>query len=1465
MTRDFADAALEELEHLQLGTPGVLRQVLDGAQISAEQQNVESFHGLIEVVQNADDLGASEVRAAVQGTGGRQKLLVVHDGERVHLEHVIAMTLAFISTKRNDPFSKGRFGIGLKTLGRLGRRLTVHCQPYHFVIQGSQVERAKPRNSIPGLYDSRSNQTLLELDLLPGFQLDEFRNWFIEKGAQSLLFLDAVRHLKLLDLERKKVFAHHEIHVAAIEQNLRLPGVNEPCCRTILKEPATGRSWSRYDIHKKAPRGLQRRYKAIGETTPLSVALPASPDEEGWLYAGLPIGEANRLPFSLHAQFDVDTARRSVQREKLNEWLFARLGEFAAALAVYLFRTQPAEAWKAVPLRHEAVAASERWLSDRFLELTDTIRQKVKRSAVIQVEGAERKLREIVFEDSALTGLIGQGEATGLRPNCVLLPDSCRDPERRWRSVLAELDERSAIDVAESISLFDWQDEDLSHRDVRWFIRLAHVAIKEGEEAILGRVRCIVTDDGARIVPPVAEEDGEMLLSSRATNALVSRLGLARALHPVYLSRWPPAEAVRKWLEQQEHLVDSPEAEKTLEVIAAVDRGGAVLQFRDPELLELRNLFERVPSEMAVRIGPRIGRVIAVEVQSWRERSKQQEVGRPSVAYLPASIEDRADGWSKAAAETPGIFWIHPRYEKLLQRKGQERDDRKSKQWLASRAFFRLLGAEVAPRLFGPGRVEERYGDPAHRIIWSELSDSQRQALQNLSRHATHLKDDWVSPALLAVVNDIAAERKGRNRSVRARALLSTLDREWGRLYSGRVSASAVYSDYTWTIAGTIPATWIAHAMDISWLTSEAGKPQAPRELAVRTPATEAIFGDDSSRFARELDSSSASSPVVSALRVETDPQVTQLLDQLESYRESGEALPQHQFDLRYAAIAAACNKRDPGPDDLVGDITIKQLRARFGAQRNRPGLIFLHGQWLPPARVFFGPSVFGAMRPFVPARSPAAALWRVLRIKPPSVMDCVEILEEIAASRETEPDQQILVETYAYLEAHLAEASRIERLTLARLPLWTGRSWATRRPIYVCDIPGAAEALSRHLPVWRSPIGLEGVPGLVSAMQVTAIPTESFIPSVGQNANLKGAAVEAQVRNAVRLLMEWVARYDRELTHANSVPWDSFARARVAIDPNLQLELPGMGVAPIVITARAHISRDPLTFYFADTDVIGDDEAGLVIASLFQRGDRMKLSLAWSHCWSKAAKGAVATIGIEEDAADTSSLEDLFQQAKGAAPRVRKNRISPKSDRNTPTLDDVPTQAVRRLKTVQQLDEKTVALSEGQAPFRSEGRRRGLLREATSNKIPGVGNGPAPAASPLAYSPKQKEDLALDVLQLAINGEAAKLRDYRHLRGVGADARDKLMRYFEIKAFYGSVPDDVTLTANEADQALKQNGKFFLAVIGGLEQGYETVVKIFPDPFRTLAIKEDSSVRLSGVTRRKAPLEIRFPDLQGK
>jgi hypothetical protein len=578
--------------------------------MSAEQLSVESFHGLIELVQNADDLHAREVCVGYRPQSGRSELLIVHDGDRVLLHHIIAMTLAFVSTKRDDPRAKGRFGIGLKTLGRLGEELTVHCTPYRFTIEQNQVRAARPARSISRFFDARSTQTVFELRLRPGFEFDEFANWFEGLGPESLLFLDHVRSLKLVDLRRTRALSHHRLtHVST--QQLELPGVPESCRHSVIREPRGARSWDRYEIERKVPATVQRRYKKMGTTTPLALAVPDRGGAQAQLYAGLSLGIETRLPFSLNAQFDVDLARRSIQHESLNEWLLARLGELAAGVALSRLATQPKEAWKTIPLRGDSEVGDERWLSSELASVIDKVQKRVRRGFSIPIRGAQRQLRDVAYEEDDIDGVIGEHEASLLRPRLVLLPRELRDRSQRWRGVLSELGWASAIDVGEALTLLNLPDDALGPHEAKWFIRLARATIDASLGTTLWNQRSVVTAEGVRIVPPMADVEGELLLLGAPRGSLAIRLRIAHLIDPAYLSRSHDAAVVRQWLEEHEMLRTAPDDQTTLQALASRAETEEPIELGDAELLLLRSALETLDPpeqrELAAEIGQRVG------------------------------------------------------------------------------------------------------------------------------------------------------------------------------------------------------------------------------------------------------------------------------------------------------------------------------------------------------------------------------------------------------------------------------------------------------------------------------------------------------------------------------------------------------------------------------------------------------------------------------------------------------------------------------------------------------------------------------------------------------------------------------------------------------------------------------------------------------------------------------------------
>lgn len=196
-TPEFASAALAELVRLREETPGILEDALQGADLGASQLAVDDTHGLMEIVQNADDQAASLLRFGIRTVSGGTQLLAAHDGKAVNIRDVIAMLFAFVSTKRDIPEAAGKFGVELKTLSRIAFQLDVHCHPYHFSINGSEIEEILSED-VESFYRSSSEDTLLVLWLRDGDHREAIEGWASSWKAQHMLFLTSVIQIILL-------------------------------------------------------------------------------------------------------------------------------------------------------------------------------------------------------------------------------------------------------------------------------------------------------------------------------------------------------------------------------------------------------------------------------------------------------------------------------------------------------------------------------------------------------------------------------------------------------------------------------------------------------------------------------------------------------------------------------------------------------------------------------------------------------------------------------------------------------------------------------------------------------------------------------------------------------------------------------------------------------------------------------------------------------------------------------------------------------------------------------------------------------------------------------------------------------------------------------------------------------------------------------------------------------------------
>jgi hypothetical protein len=716
----------------------------------------------------------------------------------------------------------------------------------------------------------------------------------------------------------------------------------------------------------------------MGDTVRLQLALPQRP-ETGRLFAGLPLEERCDLPFSLNAPFEPNVDRTQLRdHNKLNEWLIARLGDLATAVALRRFADRPKTGWRSVPLPSEGAGATE-WTRSHFAEMVTRQRTRVSQKVRLKLpDGAEVRLSDLVYESVEFAGLFSANDIERLWDTTSArygprraVPPSWRDGSR-WREVLASIDGASPLWRSEGLEALEWSDDEISQRGPRWLVDFDHAALRAGVGKELGQRRCIAIEGQAGCVSlATLASDGALLVHRLPNEGLAASLELASQLAHSFRARDAAAQAVREWLTTvgvlREHATDAD----ALRALARAERDDPIdLHDRDAVLQRLRNSFEQLPADERETLGRGIGRNIAIRGFTYERGRRKQRAVRPADAYLPSAI-DKSEGWPSAAGETPGLPWVDSSYRDVL----------KGARGQGALATLKALGAAAAPRL-QPGR--EPPDDPRATPLVKQPLSAQHQAELAEYPDATGLEGDWVSPHLEAVVRDITRERRSTVRRRRARALFLALDRAWQDTYAPRSAARAVRHYRAWHTYGEVSATWVARLASEAWLSTQERRfhPAAPRDLTVLTPAAFEIEGEHPDKYVHEIGPEHVHSPVVEAHGIQGRPFASSIIENLHAMRaaeRSGETVEQAWADRCYQALASYC----PGGTYAdQADMSPYEIRRAFGANGRAGGLIRAGGRWLTADKVRREPFLDDSL-PYVRG---ADLLWDTLGVKPPNV-----------------------------------------------------------------------------------------------------------------------------------------------------------------------------------------------------------------------------------------------------------------------------------------------------------------------------------------------------------------------------------------------------------------------------------------------------------------------------------------------
>ncbi|WP_124778990.1 MULTISPECIES: sacsin N-terminal ATP-binding-like domain-containing protein [Micromonospora] len=1455
MPHDAAAAAASVLElraHLER-LPMFVQRALEGAASSAGQLSDDRLQGLAELIQNADDLGATDAYFTVDETNSR--LLFAHNGGGLTLHDVLALAVPWLSLKISDPEMLGRFGIGLKTLHSLSEVLEVHEGHFHLRLESQTITPLDGDVTWPGVHPYPCSTAFAVPFGSNAVVTDDVASWLDQWGEGGLVFLRHLTSLTLLNY-RGEELRRLSLDRSAVEEIHYDRGA--VARRTVTA--SDGRQWLVYSRRTAAPVGKRRARKAQAALTPIAVAFPQFDGDIGILHVGLPVRPVG-LPFRIYAQFDPLANRRDINHTEWNLELIPLVAHLWCDAALDLFGRNPSTAWAAVPLVEEF--SNDERTTGQLREVLETHLMTAARLELAQRlrldggHGEDLPLASLAYEVPALELILKASDVEQLADTEGAITKSARSHDQRWRDVLAELNNLGGptgplVDVSDAITLL--LDAD---RSPAFIADLTAVTLEAGMGNRLWSMPCLVLDDGTRTGP---DDLGylEALLPEEVGD-LWDTLNIGVRAHPEYRDAdgW---EVVSDWLQNKAISLSSAPNYAALQALAAAGQAGTELAepLTDDQAAAVRGALEAVHEDDRARVGPGIGRAVRLAATSYDERGNRIDTyARPCDAYI---IEREANTWHAAAGQTPGLVWLHRRYATSLRAPS-------GREGLGAQRLFRILGAETAPRIIAHPKNQKRYQQYSPGVNRYVAGSPDRRTNLLERHHATYTVGDHASPHLDAVLHNITAEKDPARRRRRAAAVLASLARAWDRL-EPFATAMAASEDYGWVDRGRIEAWWLSSAASIPWLTSEKGTPAAPGELRIKTIATKALYGDDPERYLAALYATSANLDVLVALGVGQDAGVLELIGKLEEIRAETLNDPVRAADLAaplYKALAGQITAT--GPRQSLGTLGRSEAQAAF---RRDDGLIATNIGWRRPTVVFGGPAIFGDRHPFVPSVTGTEALWNFLGIRPPGAEDAKTMLRQLAKRKSlTTAERMMMLESLRIL----ADARPNQLGVLRRMPVWIGDKWLAKRPVYAVVNPLIAESLQGRLPIWAPGGALGQLDSLIEPLNLTCLDaTGSRV--LDTHKAIEDPDLTRLYGRAVMNLRADLALSDPRAEESLSVSWDDLAQfqVRVLADIRVRLAEP-TGGAPLTLEVDAWLDMDAGTLYVTDATAAGRASSGAyAIASAFT-GDTRRISHDWVVAWSEALAGheaeKIATAASEDadrkrerDDAALAKLREFAERAKKK--RGRSTRTAPTkqpasgSGSGAESGSEKKTQPPRLL-----IDTSNLTLRNGDGQIiggsasrpaggtgaGSKTRKTGRLADPDFKSQKKTGN----SRGIVNYTAEEREDVGMELVRQVLGANTDEMVDIRNQHGVGADAIDELRNFYELKVYSGALPDEVRLQDSQVQRAYETEN-FFLVVVCNVERGGNPPeVRIITDPLGRLNRKVVGHVTLSGVQSAKA------------
>lgn len=292
----------------------------------------DNAHFIFELLQNAEDPHAKVVRFNLTD----KVLEFEHDGDRIFdLRDVDSITSIGVSTKRDDPTSIGKFGVGFKAVFAYTNTPEIHSGTIHFLIRDLVVPETINVNNIN--ISDRKTRFVFPFDhpsKIPAQAVEEIERGLRGLSDNTLLFLNHIRTIQYVLSDGSLGFLERIDHKDGhIEIRARHPGSEDTVSHWLCFKKNVEVT-DEDGIPKSCRIGIAYSLVAVDSNKKNHLSWKIVPLNQGQVSIYFPADkETSNLRFHIHAPFASTVARDSVRDCKAN----SQLRNYIAKLAVESF------------------------------------------------------------------------------------------------------------------------------------------------------------------------------------------------------------------------------------------------------------------------------------------------------------------------------------------------------------------------------------------------------------------------------------------------------------------------------------------------------------------------------------------------------------------------------------------------------------------------------------------------------------------------------------------------------------------------------------------------------------------------------------------------------------------------------------------------------------------------------------------------------------------------------------------------------------------------------------------------------------------------------------------------------------------------------------------------------------------------------------------------------------------------